>query len=119
MPSSKPLRRLRDIAANIDRILAYTADLTTEEFAADDRTQDAVERCLQRVSEAAVKLGPLAEEAMPRHFWAGIRGIGNVLRHDYDRVDPVILWRIIRHELPPLRQDVLALMAAWQDDAAD
>jgi uncharacterized protein with HEPN domain len=56
---------------------------------------------------------------MPRHFWAGIRGIGNVLRHDYDRVDPVILWRIVCHELPPLRQDILTLIAAWQNDTAD
>jgi uncharacterized protein with HEPN domain len=58
LPSNRPLQRLHDIAANIDRILAYTAGLLAEEFAADDRTQDAVERCLQRLPEAAVKLGP-------------------------------------------------------------
>ncbi|GGD01726.1 HepT-like ribonuclease domain-containing protein [Aureimonas glaciei] len=65
---------------NIDRILAYTAGLTADAFAADERTQDAAKRCLQRLSEAAVKLGPVAEEAMPQHAWAGIRSIGNVLR---------------------------------------
>ena len=98
------------MADNIDRILAYTAGLSESDFAGDDRTRDAVERCLQRMSEAASKLGSTAEQALPQHDWVAIRGIGNILRHDYDRVDTAILWHIIRIDLPPLRQDVGNLM---------
>ena len=35
-------------------------------FVGDPKTYDAVERCLKRISEAASKLGPRAEELRPR-----------------------------------------------------
>ena len=55
-------------------------------FAADDKTADAVERCLARISEATVKLGEDAELLCPGPPWRDIRGLGNHLRHAYKRV---------------------------------
>jgi uncharacterized protein with HEPN domain len=81
-------------------------------FLADRKTQDAVERCLLRISEGAIKLGPLAEEKVPGHDWAGARGIGNVLRHDYDRVDPDVIWTTVEKDLPSLLRDVEKAIAA-------
>jgi uncharacterized protein with HEPN domain len=57
-------------------------------FEADSRTRDAVERCLERLSEAATKLGSHADELAPGLLWAAVRAFGNVLRHAYDQVDP-------------------------------
>ena len=34
--------------------------------------------------------------------WQRIAGIGNVLRHDYDGVDPALLLAFIASDLPPL-----------------
>lgn len=31
--------------------------------------------------------------------WAEIRGIGNRLRHEYDTVDPVRIWRVVHRDL--------------------
>lgn len=106
MPSSRPSDRLRDIAENIRSILDYTTGLDARAFLNDRKTQDAVERCLLRMAEAAVKLGPAVEEWMPVQDWAGIRGIGNVLRHEYDGVDPAIIWSVVADDLPPLLRDV-------------
>lgn len=106
MPSDKPLQRLADIADNISRILDYTQGLNQKTFEADPKTQDAVERCLLRISEAAIKLGPWAEEHLPAHDWRGVRGIGNVLRHAYDGVDPAIIWEVVANDLPPLLEDI-------------
>ncbi|MBM3523254.1 MAG: DUF86 domain-containing protein [Alphaproteobacteria bacterium] len=39
-----------------------------------------------------------------------IAGIGNVLRHDYDEVDPTQLWPIITDHLPPLRAAIESLI---------
>jgi uncharacterized protein with HEPN domain len=113
LPSSRPRRRFRDIADNIDRIIAYTADFSESDFSADDRTRDAVERCLQRISEAATKLGSLAESLLPQHDWLAIRGLGNILRHDYDRVETALLWHIVSIDLPPLRRDLQRLIQQW------
>lgn len=48
---------------------------------------DAVRICFLEISEAAVKLGALAEVHEPSIPWNAIRGFGNHLRHTYDEMD--------------------------------
>ena len=103
MPSSNPARRFQDILDNIDRISRYTASMDATTFAADEKTIDAVERCLGRITEAAIKLGELAETLAPGQPWQDVRGFGNVLRHDYDNLDRDAVWRIVDYDLPNRR----------------
>lgn len=110
MPSERPRLRLGDIAENIRAIFDYTAGMDSIAFGKDRKSRDAVERCLLRIAEAAIKLGSDAEEWMPDQNWRGIRGIGNVLRHEYDGVDPAIIWTVIADDLPGLLGDVEATM---------
>jgi len=42
---------------NIERIASYVAGMAQDEFQRDGRTRDAVERCLERICEAAFRLG--------------------------------------------------------------
>lgn len=58
MSSEREALRLQDIIENIDRIESYMIGLDRESFAKDSRTIDAVERCLQRITEAVIKIGP-------------------------------------------------------------
>jgi len=44
------------VLENIERIRAYTKSYTFDSFVSDPKCQDAVERCLLRISEAARKL---------------------------------------------------------------
>lgn len=75
----------------------------------------AVQYALLIVSEAARRLGPLAERLAPDQPWTDIRGIGNVLRHQYDEIDPEVIWSIVQRDLATLkvaaRQVVLVLSA--------
>lgn len=48
---------------------------------------DAIRMCFLEISEAAVKLGALAEMHEPQIPWSAIRGFGNHLRHTYDEMD--------------------------------
>ena len=49
---------------------------------------------------------------MPGQPWVDIRGIGNVLRHEYDGVDPDTVWRIIASgDLAALKEAVGAAVA--------
>jgi len=105
MPSEETASRLSDIVENIDRIEGYTEGLTLTDFEATPVVIDAVERCLQRVTEAAIKAQPHAEEVLPLHDWKAMRNFGNVLRHDYNRVSLDVVWWIVKHDLPALRHD--------------
>lgn len=106
MPSDKPILRLEDIIENIDRIERYTRDHTSETFGRDQQCQDAVERCLLRISEAARKLQGIVDLLAPDQPWPDIRAFGNVLRHEYDDVAPAIIWHIVTNDIPPLKQAV-------------
>jgi uncharacterized protein with HEPN domain len=103
LPSKRAHQRFGDIIYNIDAIGRYTAGMTQARFLADEKTYDATLACLQRISEAAKKLGKLAEQLEPEQPWRNIRGIGNILRHDYDVVDKSRVWLVVSQELGSLR----------------
>ena len=83
---------LRDIAGAIEMIERFTAGMDFEAFREDPKTISAVERKLLVISEAAIRLGSDAEELIPGPSWRDIRGLGNWLRHQYDRIDPETIW---------------------------
>ncbi len=95
LPSERPLQRLQDILDNIERIERFTAGKDFETFARDEQALYASLYALLVVSEAARKLGGQAETLVPGQPWADICSIGNVLRHEYDGVDPEAIWRVI------------------------
>jgi uncharacterized protein with HEPN domain len=57
LPSDKPARRLEDIIENAEAIRRYTAGMDLAAFSKDQKTYDAVERCLERIGEAAAQAG--------------------------------------------------------------
>ena len=101
-----------DILASVKAIETYTAGMSFEELAADLRTRDAVERRLLIISEAAIRLTKVASELCPGIDWAGFRGMGNRLRHQYDQVDTAIVWNTLKNELPGLAEAVVKLLEA-------
>jgi uncharacterized protein with HEPN domain len=42
----------------------------------------------------------------PGQPWPDVRAVGNVLRHEYDTVDPAVIWQIVEKDLVPLRRAV-------------
>jgi len=69
---------LRDIADAIGMIEAFTSEMGFEEFRQDPKTVAAVERKLQVISEATIRLGDDAESRCPGLPWRDIRGIGKL-----------------------------------------
>jgi uncharacterized protein with HEPN domain len=109
---SKTARYLEHIIENAEAIARYTEGMSLAQFQDDRKTYDAVERCLQRITEAVARLGPQAEQLMPGQPWPSIRGFGNRLRHEYDVIEEDRLFEIVKNDLTPLRaQAQLALDA--------
>lgn len=112
LPTKRPARRIHDILANISSIEDYTDGLTEEVFSNNRMVVDAVERCLERIAEAARKLGDEYDSAVPNDIdLHAIRQFGSVLRHDYDSVDTKILWNVVAIELPKLKSAFKTLEA--------
>ncbi len=103
MPSKDPIQRFMDILENIALIEEFTRGMDLNAFREDLKTRNATERCIERISEAAKKLGDLAEELCPTVPWPSLRAAGNFLRHEYDRVDAGRVWVMIEDDLDPLK----------------
>lgn len=112
MPSRHdPADSLRHLIESAERVARYLAGLDREAFEQSEWAGDAVERCIERVCEAAYRLGERAEELMPTQPWGDIRGMGNRLRHAYDRVDGDIVWNTAQARLPELAADARRAVA--------
>ena len=103
----------REIAAARRLATLYTR----ESLVVDEVALAAVERFVERISEASRRLDPTVKLQEPTIPWSDIAGIGNVLRHNYDRVNPVLLWNILTVDLPELADAVQRLLAGDQRPA--
>jgi uncharacterized protein with HEPN domain len=114
LPSERLLRRLGDILDNIGRIERVTSGLDFRAFTENEQAIFAVLHALLIISEAARRLGNQAEKAAADQPWQAIRALGNVLRHQYDDVDPAAIWRIGRDGLPSLKQAIERALARFR-----
>ena len=78
-----------------------------ERYRTDFKTKFAVERQMQIITEAAYRLGGDGEILCPGPNWKGFRGMGNILRHSYHRVDDKVVWDTVTDDLPLLKTAVL------------
>jgi uncharacterized protein with HEPN domain len=102
---------LRDIVEAIDHIHSFLGAMTFESYQADLKTKAAVERMMQIITEAAVRLGDDAPLLCPNLDWEGFRGMGNILRHAYHRIEDRVVWDTVKEELPAMREAVIKALA--------
>jgi len=96
--------RVRDILAALDAIAAYTEGMTFAAFVADARTRDAVVRNLMTMGESVRWIPEVILDAHPEVPWRTMRGVRNVVVHEYFGIDDAILWETVRGDLPPLTE---------------
>jgi uncharacterized protein with HEPN domain len=106
MPRAPVADRLRHLLDAVARIEMLTAGRTFEDYAADWITRDAVERNLERVSEASRHIPSELKGEHKSIPWRAVAGLGNVLRHDYPRVKDLRVWEIVSKDLAPLKAAV-------------
>jgi uncharacterized protein with HEPN domain len=51
-----------------------------------------------------------AERLCPGQPWRDIRGVGNWLRHQYDKVDVETVWHTVENDLLSLKAAVLQVL---------
>lgn len=102
MSSKEAIQALEDILDNILLASAFVKNTTYEEFLTDKRTVYAVIRALEIISEATRRLPEETFSRRPHIPWEGIKGAGNIYRHDYEDVMESRVWETVINALPPL-----------------
>jgi uncharacterized protein with HEPN domain len=108
--------RLQDVLVAIANIEADTAVLDWTGYLADRRTRDAVERNLERISEASRHIPSEIKARYTAIPWHDIAAIGNILRHQYEGVSDHLVWHVIEKDLPTLKSAVLRIVKDLPDD---
>lgn len=112
--SAKPI--LTEILAAIDGINAAIAGKTLDDFRQEWLLRHGIERGLEIISEAARHLPDELIAEAPEIPWKEIRGIGNILRHEYHKTSDTIVWAVVTDHLPGLRETTLRLLSSVQSD---
>lgn len=95
-------RRITDILQAIERCQRYVDALDSDDPNLVDMAEDAVERNLQIIGEAANHLPAEFTDAHPEIAWPQIRGFRNILVHQHFGVDVDTARDVIQMHLPAL-----------------
>jgi len=115
MATRSPLLRIHDMLESIRGIEKAIAGKTFRDYERSWILRSALERGIEVISEASRHIG---REFKMRHKevrWKDIAGIGNILRHEYQRIDGLIIWNAVKDDLPVLKKALLAIKASLSE----
>lgn len=101
---------LNDIVNSIGKIMDYTAGMHFEDYEADSKTKDAVERNFEIIGEAASRVPEDFKQVHPNIEWRIIKDFRNFIIHEYFGIDNVIVWDIIQNRLSDLASEMKVLL---------
>ena len=107
MPYRNWQMRIDDILEAIDKIERYTNGFDFTAWQNDEKTIDAVIRNLEIIGEASSHLPIEIQEQYEDVPWGMMKGIRNIIAHEYFGVDLEILWKTIKEDLPALKKRLL------------
>ena len=105
------LGRLHDILEATRLIAAYVKDTTIAVFRADTQKQDAVIRRVEIIGEATAHLTEATQRAIPELPFRKMRGMRNIMAHDYANVDVRIVWEVATVHVPEVRAVLVKFFA--------
>ncbi len=101
---------LDDIIDAIEKIENYVNGLTFEDFSQDSKTVDAIVRNFEIIGEATKRIPAETKEKHSRIPWKMMAGTRDKLIHEYFGVNPQVLWKAVKEDIPPLKRSVKQLL---------
>lgn len=102
MPDDLQQALLRDLPDSARAIRRYLDGISREAFMTDMEKQDAVLRRFEIIGEAASRLAPPTQALFPHLPFRAMRGMRNIIAHDYGDVDLDQVWQTAATDLAPL-----------------
>jgi uncharacterized protein with HEPN domain len=110
---------LRDILDATEKAERFLADVSEEQFKANDEKVFAVVRALEIVGEAARAIPDDVRARYPTIPWREVAGTRDKLIHTYFVVDLKRVWETVKRDLPALREVVAKMLEEEQSKQVD
>jgi uncharacterized protein with HEPN domain len=75
-------------------------------FESDEMLRLAAEALAQRVGEAVSRLSKASQDQHPAVPWRAMRGMRNLVVHDYGWIDDRVLWNTLTLDFPTLAEEL-------------
>ena len=110
---------LSDIDEAMTDAQQFAEGHTLEDFREDRKLRFAIERALEIIGEATSNVSDevkAQDDALP---WREMRGLRNVVAHEYHRVDPARVWRVVTQDIPRTQEKVRALLKTLEREESN
>jgi uncharacterized protein with HEPN domain len=101
-----------DIVDSAKLAVQYISEKSYEEFLADIKIQDAVIRRIEIIGEASNRISSEARNRFSHLPWKEMRGMRNLLIHEYDEIDLKEIWNTVKNDLPDLIKEIEKILSA-------
>lgn len=103
---------LAHIVESIQLIEEYSKNLNQAKFQENRSLQDAIIRRLEIIREAVKNLPAAFKGKHPDIPWRQMAGMRDILIHEYFDVDLVLTWKVIKHELSPIKKNLTEILSS-------
>ena len=114
-----PTIAIRDCLAEIAVLHEVEMRTTLQAFQNDPIVRRAAAYAIQTISEAVRHIPGHWLAEFPTIPWGQIKSIGNRLRHEYFRIDDIILWEVITTDVHALKAVMEAMLTRHGDEAPE
>jgi len=94
---------LLDIRQAIQRIIAFSEEMTPSDLAINEEKQSAILYQVIVLGEATKRLSLEFRNRHPHIPWKDIAGMRDILAHQYDKVNLTTLWDVVHNDIPELQ----------------
>ena len=101
---------LSDIDEAMTDAQQFAEGHTLEDFREDRQLRYAIERAPEIIGEATSNVSDEVKAQDDTLPWREMRGLRNIVAHEYHRVDPARVWRVVTEDIPRTQEKVRALL---------
>ena len=102
---------IKDIHEYMERAEKHIEGIDIDDFLLDDKTCDAVIRCIEIIGEATKKIPDEIRKKYPSIPWSDMAGMRDKIIHGYFVVDFDNVWLVVKEEIPRIKPLIEKVMS--------
>lgn len=108
--------RLNHILDSIVEIETYLFNVDFETFIENSMMRFACIKQMEIIGEASNHISEELKALFTDIEWNSIKGMRNVLVHEYFGIDTRLIWEIIKYDLPELKTKVVGVISSLSEN---
>jgi len=110
---------IKDIIEYMERAENHIKNFQLDQFLKDDKTCDAVIRCIEVIGEATKNIPEEIRISNPSISWRDLAGMRDKIIHGYFTVDFETVWLVVKEDIPRLKPMVKKVLEKMEETEQD